>query len=95
MISINIQFKLIIFSFIVGFFFSDALEKFNNKIKKFSKHIQIILSFIFIFILSFIYFIGIQIISNAILHIYSILSIIAGFITYDLIIKIIANNSKK
>ena len=45
--------------------------------------------------MTFIYFIGIQKIGNAIFHIYSVISIIVGFIVYDIIIKLIANTPKK
>ena len=87
MIDLNVQFKLIIFSFIFGFMFSASLEGFNKIIKKYSTTIEIILSFIFIMLMTFIYFIGIQKIGNALFHIYSILSIITGFVLYDIIIK--------
>ena len=95
MIDLTLQFKLIIFSFIFGFMFSFFLEEFNKIIKKHSIVIELLLSFIFIVIMTFIYFIGIQKIGNAIFHIYSILRIIVGFVVYDIIIKIIANNNKK
>lgn len=95
MIDLTLQFKLIIFSFIFGFMFSASLEGFNKIIKKYSTAIEIILSFIFILFMTFVYFVGIQKIGNAIFHIYSILSIIVGFILYDILIKIIANNNKK
>ena len=95
MIDLTLQFKLIFFSFIFGFMFSMSLEGFNKLIKKYSTIVEILLSFIFIVIMTFIYFIGIKKIGNAIFHIYSILSIIIGFIVYDVIIKIIANNNKK
>ena len=95
MIDLAIQFKLIIFSFIFGFIFSFVLEIFNSKIKKYSNIVQIILSFLLITFMTFIYYVGIQKIGNAIFHIYSIISIIIGFICYDLIIKIIANKDKK
>ena len=95
MIDLSTQFKLIIFSFIFGFMFSVMLELFNKKIKKYSIILEIILSFIFIIIMTYIYFIGIQKIGNAIFHIYSILSIIIGFVIYNIILKIIANNNKK
>ena len=95
MIALNLQFKLIIFSFIFGFMFSMSLEVFNKIIKKYSTIGEILLSFIFIVIMTIIYFIGIEKIGNAIFHIYSILSIIIGFIVYDIIIKVIANNNKK
>ena len=95
MIDLSTQLKLIIFSFIFGFLFSLLLEMLNNKIKKCSVFIEILTSFVFIVIMTFIYFIGIEKISNAIFHIYSILSIILGFITYNLILCMIANNNKK
>ena len=95
MIDLNIQFKLIFFSFIFGFIFSAGLESFNKLIKKYSIVIEILLSFIFIAFMTFIYFVGIQKIGEAIFHIYSILCIIIGFILYDILIKIIANNNKR
>ena len=95
MIPLYIQIKLIVFSFIFGFMFSIILDVFNKNIKKLSKSIKILLTFLLISSMSFIYFIGIQKIGNAILHIYSILSIIVGFSTYDIIIKLIANTKKR
>ena len=95
MIDLSLQFKLIIFSFIFGFLFSFSLECFNKLIKRYSTFIENILSFLFVLFMTFIYFIGIEKIGNAIFHIYSILSIIVGFLCYEFIIKIIANNNKK
>ena len=95
MIDLSLQFRLIIFSFIFGFMFSWTLDIFNKRIKKYSTTIEIILSFMFIFIMTLIYFIGIQKIGNAIFHIYSIISIIVGFVLYDIIIKIIEKPPKK
>ena len=95
MIELSIQIKLIVFSFVFGFAFSFILEILNKNIKKFSKTIKIIFSFILIAFASFVYFVGIQKIGNAIFHIYSIVNIILGFISYDIIIKVIANNSKR
>lgn len=95
MIELELQFKLIIFSFIFGFIFSFILELFNSKIKKFPKYIEIIFSFLLIAFMTLIYFVGIHKIGNAIFHIYSIISIIIGFLFYDILIKLIANNNKK
>jgi len=95
MIDLNIQFKLIIFSFIFGFLFSALLEIFNKKINKYSTYIKLILSVLLVGCMTYIYFIGIQKIGNAIFHIYGIISIVVGFILYDIIIKLIANNNKK
>lgn len=95
MIDLTLQFKLIIFSFIFGFMFSSLLESFNKIIKKYSTFVEVLLSFLLIVSMTFIYFIGINKIGNAIFHIYSILSIVVGFVLYDILIKIIANNNKK
>lgn len=91
MIDLLVQFKLIFFSLIFGFFFSIFIEILNKKINKYKSIIKFIISLITIFIMSLIYFYGIQLISDAILHIYSIISVIIGFIAYDLI----ANKSNK
>lgn len=95
MIDLNIQIKLIIFSFIFGFLFSILIEIYNRKTQKCKKSVKFILSFLIVFISTIIYFEGINIISNTILHIYSLLSIILGFECYNLIIKLIEKNSKK
>ena len=95
MISLNIQIKLIIFSFVFGFFFSCIIDILYPRKNKMKKSYDIFFSFMIVLLMSFIYFFGIQIISNAILHIYSVLSIIFGFSIYNLIIKLIANNNKK
>ena len=95
MITLSIQLKLILFSLIYGFLFSYVLDSFNIIIKKMKTYLQIILSFIFIFISVIIYFIGIQKIGNAIFHIYSLVSIVIGFIFYEIIKRIIENNSNR
>ena len=87
MISLNIQLKLIIFSFIFGFFFSVLIDWFNYKIIVKKKILKLILSFFLVFFMSIIYFIGIQKIGNTILHFYSIFCIIIGFTLYDRIAK--------
>lgn len=94
MIDLNIQIKLIIFSFLFGFSFSIILEIFNKNIIHLKYFEQIILSFFIVVFMSFIYFIGIQKIGNGIFHIYSIISIVLGFISYNFILKLIANNKK-
>ena len=95
MIDLEIQIKLIVFSFIFGFFFSVIIELFNKKILNYKNYIKFILSFMLISVFSYIYFEGIQKIGYGIFHIYSIVSIIIGFVFYDLIIMLIANNTKK
>ena len=95
MINLSIQIKLITFSFIFGFLLSFFIDEFYSRLNKIKKIYEIVLSFLLVAFMSSIYFIGIQIISNSILHIYSIICIVFGFIFYDLIIKIIANNNKR
>ena len=95
MIELSLQIKLLIFSFSFGFLFSAFLEWFNKVTYNKKNYIKIVLSFLIVTSFSIIYFIGIQKIGNAILHVYSLISIVVGFIVYDFIIKIIANNNKK
>ena len=95
MIALNIQIKLIIFSFIFGFFFSVILEIFNKKVNKCKKSVKLVLSFLVVFLSTLIYFEGINRIGNAIFHIYSIITIIVGFVSYDLLLRLIANKTKK
>ena len=95
MIDLNIQIKLIIFSFIFGFFFSILLDIFNKKISKCKKIVKLILSFLLVITSTLIYFEGIKRIGNAIFHIYSIITIILGFFSYDILLRLIANTNKK
>ena len=89
MISLSLQIKLIVYSFSFGFLFSSLLDWFNKKIYKFNQILKFIYSFALLLILTILYFIGLNKIGNAIFHIYSILMIIIGFISYDIIIRII------
>lgn len=95
MINLNIQIKLLIFSFVFGFLLSIVLDLFYSFLNRKRKIYSIIMSFLIILLMTIIYFIGIKQIGNIIFHFYSILAIIVGFVMYDLIIKMIANNSKK
>ncbi len=95
MISLNIQIKLLVFSLIYGFLFSIALDVLYPFIKKTNKLYQIILSFIFILLMAVIYFVAIDKIGYVIFHLYSIFAIIIGFVSYDIIIRVIAKNIKR
>ena len=95
MINLDIQLKLIIFSFIFGFLFSIIIDYFYELFRNKKNIYRNISSFFLIFFMSLIYFIGLKHIGNATFHIYSILFIIIGFISYDLIVKLIANKNKK
>ena len=95
MISLNIQIKLLVFSLIYGFLFSIALDILYPLIRKTNKFYQIILSFFFILLMAIIYFIAIDKIGYVIFHLYSILAIIIGFVSYDILIIVIAKNIKR
>ena len=95
MIDLNIQIKLIIFSFIFGFLFSIAFEMMHIKVKKCKKIVNYIFDFFIIFFFTIVYFVGLIKICNGIFHIYSILIVIVGVIFYDVILSLIANDKKK
>ena len=95
MISLNIQIKLLVFSLIYGFLFSIVLDILYPLIRKTNKFYQIILSFLFILLMAIIYFIAIDKIGYVIFHLYSILAIVIGFISYDILIMLIAKNMKR
>lgn len=95
MINLSIQLNLIIFSLIYGFMFSIVLDVMYSFTKKIKRIYQIIISFFVVLLMSIIYFVGIDKIGYIIFHVYSILCIIIGFISYDLIIKKLANKYKK
>ena len=87
MIDLNIQLKLIIFSFIFGFFLSIALEKYNKKMINKSIILRVLIGFIMVLIFDIIYFIGIYNISSGVFHIYSVINILLGIFTYKVVIK--------
>ena len=95
MIELSLQIKLLTFSLIYGFLFSIILDVLHPIIKKYKKVYQIILSFFLILLMSIIYFIAIDKIGYIIFHLYSIFAIIIGFVSYDIIINIIAKRTKK
>ena len=95
MIDLSIQVRLIVFSLIYGFMFSYLLDIVYQYISRIKKVYQILITFLFVMIMSIIYFIGINKIGYNLFHIYSILCIIIGFISYDIIIKRVANKYKK
>ena len=80
MMNLNTQINLIIFSFIFGMLFSLFIT-INYKFLYQGKSLfRFIINLMIIIISILIYFIGIRKINNGILHIYSILLIIVGFI---------------
>lgn len=94
MIDLDIQIKLIIFSLIYGFLFSILLDIFYQVVSKMRKIYSIIISFFLILVMTVVYFIGIKKIGYMIFHIYPIIAIVVGFVSYDIITKLIANRNK-
>mgnify|MGYP004563273397 FL=1 len=95
MMNLKTQIILVIFSFIYGFLFSIFLNINYKFIYSTNKFIKILTSFIVILISVLVYFIGIKKINNAILHPYSILTVIFGFFVDICLHSIIAKKNKK
>jgi hypothetical protein len=95
MIDLSIQIKLILFSLIFGILFSMILDILYQFLHNKKKNIYIIISILNILLMSVIYFVGINKIGYGVFHMYSILCVIVGFISYDLIMKKLANKYKK
>lgn len=91
MISLSIQFQLILFSFLFGIFFFFLYKISNKAIYCKNIYFRIINTFSFVMGSTLIYFFGIEKICDGILHPYSLLVIIVSFC----ISNIIANKIKK
>ena len=77
---LNIQIQSLLFSFLYGcvfYFLLDIFNKFNNNKKIILK---IVLSLLFVFLMSLLYFLGLIYINNGYLHIYFLLSIVVGYL---------------
>ena len=93
--SLDIQIYLILYSFIYGFIFSILLD-FNYKyLLNKSLLINIIISFMFSINSVLIYFIFLKKINNGILHMYSFVMIILGFLMSHFTLLFIDNKIKK
>lgn len=78
MMSLNIQIYSLIFSFVFGIMFS-LLLKINYKVLFLCKSgIKIFSNFIFLLDISLLYFLGIKLINNGILHIYFFIVFLLG-----------------
>jgi hypothetical protein len=76
---LNIQIYSLIFSFIFGTFFYFVLDFFSKIVKKYRLWLKIIISLLFTFVISIVYFLGLLYINNGYLHIYFLLSILVGY----------------
>lgn len=95
MISLNIQIKLLVFSLIYGFLFSIILDVIYPLIKDKNRYLKVIYTFFLILFMAIIYFIAIDKIGCIIFHLYSIIAIVVGFVSYDTIISMIAKRTKR
>lgn len=82
MINLDIQFDLIIFSFVFGMLFRFFLLKLDKYIHHKNVFFSIINSFSYILLSSLIYFYNIHKIASGILHPYSILLIVVGYYSF-------------
>ena len=83
MISLDVQIKSIVFSFIYGVFFSFLLNL-NYKFIYYSKGIlKALINLFFIIDNVFLYFIILRFINNGIVHFYFLLSMFIGFLSVN------------
>ena len=87
MMNLNTQIKLIIFSLIFGIFFALMIDLNHKYLYTNKKYFKIIFTFFFVLVNIFIYFLILQKINNGIIHIYSIICLIVGFIIEQIIKK--------
>lgn len=82
MIDLNIQIKLILFSFIFGMLFKVFEIKLDKYLHKQKQIFNIMNSFTLILFFSLLYFYNIELIVDGILHPYSIILVILGYYLY-------------
>lgn len=82
-----VQLKLIIFSFLYGIFFAFTLNINYKFINSKRKILKVIFTLVFIILNTLIYFAILQKINNGILHYYSFICIVLGFLSENLIVN--------
>ena len=82
MISLNVQIKLIIFSFIFGMLYKFFEIRFDKYIHHQNRLYAILNSFTLIMSFTLLYFYNIEFIVNGIVHPYSIMLVILGYYLY-------------
>ena len=95
MISLEIQIKSLIFSFLYGCIFYLFLSLNNKNIYNSKGIIKILTNIFFIFDNVLLYFIILKKINNGILHYYFIFSIILGYLSVKKVISVLNNIDKK
>lgn len=82
-----IQIKLIIFSFLYGIFFAITIDINSKFIYSKRKVFKILFTFIYIVLNILIYFAALQKINRGILHYYSFICIVLGFLLENYIVN--------
>jgi len=90
---LRIQILSLMFSFFYGMFFFFMLEINHKFFYRGKTFYRIVISFLFIIVMSFIYFFGLLKINNGIVHLYFYLSLLTGYLLSFVIYKKI--NCKK
>lgn len=88
MIPLSIQIKIILYSFFFGIFFFVMYQLVKKAIYCHNAFFRIINTFSFILLLALLYFLGLERISDGILHIYSLFLIMVGFVVAHMIARI-------
>jgi len=88
MIPLSIQLKIISFSFFFGLFFFFCYQLVKRAIYCQNVYFRIINTFSFILLFTLLYFLGLERISDGILHIYSLILIMVGFVVGSTIARI-------
>ncbi len=92
--SLKIQIFSLLFSFLYGIIFM-ILVNLNYKLISKVKSFKILITFLFVFINVFVYFVILRSINNGIVHIYEFMMIIIGYITSCIVGKKVAQHYKK
>lgn len=85
--TLYIQFKLIIFSFLFGIYFGLMISLSNNVVSKLNSIKMFIYYLSFVVFSAFLYFYILCKITNGVLHYYSFLFIIIGVVTQNIIVS--------
>ena len=85
--NLNTQIKVLLFSFIFGIFFALMIDINHKYLYSKKKLFKVIFTFLFVLVNIFIYFLILKNINEGIVHIYSMICIIVGFIVEQKIKK--------
>lgn len=92
--SIDVQFKTILFSFVFGFLFS-LLLGFNYKFMTGHKLYSFFISFFFVVVNVLLYFIFLRKINGGIYHNYEVFCIVLGFFMENLLFSLVYKRFKR